>query len=221
MSPELYEYLIQFLTENKLARFEQVLSRRTRALTVVLEELYQSHNASACLRSADCFGIQDIHIVECRNEFQLKRDIARGAGKWTHSMRHKTIEACYTKLRKDGYRILAASPHATELSLHDISVDQKTAVVFGCEFEGLSEQAINLADARFAIPIDGFTESFNVSVAAAITFHFLRIQLDESSLDWGLSDLEKTHLRHEWVEKALGHKFGPLARRFESDTASA
>ena len=220
MSPELYEYMIQFVTARKLQRFEDVLARRTRALSVVLEDLYQGHNASACLRSADCFGIQDIHIVESRNTFKVKRDIARGAGQWTTIVKHASTEECYAALRSNGYQILATSPYARENDLHELCIDQKSAIVFGCEFEGLSETAIDQADRRFRIPMDGFTESFNISVAAAITLHTLRHSLDASDLEWGLSDAEKTALRHRWVEIALGPKFAPLARRFAADTAT-
>ncbi|MCK4543523.1 MAG: TrmH family RNA methyltransferase, partial [Spirochaetales bacterium] len=111
---DLINYLIGFITPERHARMQAVLAKRTRYLTVVLEDLYQAHNASAVLRSCDGFGVQDVHIVEGRNSFRVNEEIALGTAQWLTLHRYKgrqnnSREAVKT-LRKQGYRIVATSP---------------------------------------------------------------------------------------------------------------
>lgn len=229
MSESLFEFLSQFVSEQRLRRFEEVLSYRTRHLTLVLENVHHAHNASACLRTCDCFGIQDVHIVESLNSFEPNPEISLGSSQWLTIQRHQSTVTgestdvnvataeCFTRLRDDGYRILATSPRQDSVPLNAVTVDAKTAIVFGAEQLGVSDFGISEADALIHIPMYGFTESFNISVSAAIVLQKLTTQLHSANVAWKLSDAEKQVLRELWVRESLGERVAPLCRRFEQE----
>lgn len=205
---QLVTYLRDFTTEDRWQTINKVIDNRTRYLTVVLEDIYQPHNASAVLRSCDCFGIQDVHIIENKNEFDPNKGVTIGADKWIslHSYNEpgkNNTGRCYQKLREQGYRIIATSPHENDMTIDEIKVDQKTALVFGAELTGLSDYALDNADGYAKIPMVGFSESFNISVGAALCLYELTKKLRKSGLSWELTDSEKLALQCEWLEKSL------------------
>ena len=183
---QLRDFLFGFISENKKSLFETIIKNRTRHITVVLEDIYQPHNASAVLRSADLFGVQDIHIIENRNQYEVNPDVALGSSKWLTLNKYNNQEqntvACFENLRKNGYRIVATTPHKEDVMLDELPLNQKTAVVFGTELEGLSDIALENADAFVKIPMYGFTESFNISVSAALTLFNLTERLRKSDI---------------------------------------
>jgi tRNA (guanosine-2'-O-)-methyltransferase len=204
---ELRDYLSGFVTEERKAKFEQVLRNRTRHLTIVLEDIYQPHNASAVLRSCDCFGIQDVHIVENRNKYTVNPDIALGSSKWLTQINYKnhsnnTME-CMIRLKDSGYKIIATSPRKNETILEELDITQKTALVFGTELTGISAEVVKQADGFIKIPMFGFTESFNISVSAALCMHTLVHKLHQSTLDWHLTEEEKTHITLQWLRNSI------------------
>ena len=203
------KYLEGFITENKRMLFDQVIAYRTRHLTVALEDIYQSQNASAVVRTCDCFGIQDVHIIENKNEYSINPDVALGSTKWLNLVKYNSEEentlACYSTLREKGYRIVATTPHKDEIMLDELDLDQKTALVFGTELEGLSQTAIDNADAWVKIPMYGFTESFNISVSAAICLHHLSEKLRNSEIAWQLQEEELTDIRISWATSVVKH----------------
>ena len=196
-------YLNSFISQERLNRFEEVLDWRTRYLTVVIEDVYHLHNTSAVIRSADVFGIQDVHIIEQRFSERLDKKIALGAQKWTDIHRYKSTEECIRKLRASGYRIIATSPRKDARSIDEISISGKMAFLFGAEKEGLSEKALEEADELVHIPMVGFTESLNVSVAAAIVLHRMTSLLHNSDLEWRLSQDEKQKKKLEWIKRSI------------------
>ncbi len=204
---ELIEYLREFVTAERWDTIERVLENRTRHLTVVLEDLYQPHNASAVLRSCDCFGIQDIHIIENENRFTPNKGITIGADQWLSVKKYQgegdNTMACFEELRSRGYRIIATTPHAGEVSMEQLPVEPRTALVFGTEMEGLSERAMEEADGHVSIPLYGFSESYNISVSVALCLYELTHRLRESGTDWRLRDLEKESLQLEWLENSI------------------
>ena len=213
------DYLGQFVFDDKMMRMDKVLDLRTRYLTVVIENLYHPHNASAVLRSSECFGIQDIHIIENENKFKPNTGVTRDCHKWLTLNRYAESNAhyqCFSGLRKKGYRLIAASPHETSVSLSDLALDQKTAIVFGSEKFGLSQEAMETVDGFVHIPMVGFSESLNISVAAAIGLSHLSNRLRESSVLWGLSDLEKLQLKHLWMQKSVRSGDQLLKKYFEA-----
>lgn len=200
-------YLSQFLTEERLDNFKNVLESRTRYLTVVLEDIFQPQNASAVIRSCDCFGVQDVHIIENRNAFTINPDVAVGASNWVdinyyNSQDQNTAEAL-TKLKQDGYRIVATSPHENDVLLEDLDLEKgKIALVFGTERRGISDVVKDHADEFVKIPMHGFTESFNVSVSAALCLYHISTKLRHLNLDWHLTEDEKNEILFRWIKSS-------------------
>ena len=148
---ELIEHLSPLITDQRWNRFNEVLAERTQYITIVLENIYQPLNASAVLRSADCFGIQDVHVIENHNEFTPDREVAMGSSKWLNIKRYNEEEnntlQCIKKLKKEGYRIVATTPHKNDCNLHKFQLAKgKTALLFGTEMEGLTDVALKEAD---------------------------------------------------------------------------
>ena len=224
LKEQLIEYLSGFASENRLATFERVLENRTRYITVALENVYQGHNASAVLRTMDCFGVQDVHIIEDEYAYQVNPEIALGASKWLTQVRYSRgdggTESAVMNLREKGYRIVATTPHTRDVCLSDFELNTgRTALFFGTELEGVSDALIGQADAFLRIPMFGFTESFNISVSAAIILHELTGRLRSSSLDWRLTPEEKQDLRFEWLKQSVKHA-DLLIKRFFSGSLS-
>ncbi len=207
MSADLVKYLSGFVTKQKLEKFDRILEYRTRYINIVCEDIYQGHNANAILRTCDCFGIQDIHVVENRNCFEINSEIALGASKWVSIHRHtadRDQSSVYKSLRSQGYKILAATPHRNSISLQDVDINEgPVSIVFGTEKEGLSSYALEQSDEYLCIDMVGFTESLNVSVSAGIVLHFLRDKLSKSDINWHLSDDEKVLIKLDWLRKAI------------------
>ena len=205
---ELISFLQQFVTEKRANLFDQVIKNRTRYITVALEDIYQSQNASAVLRTADCFGIQDIHIIENKNEYQINPDVALGASQWLNLHKYNQAEnntlQAIQKLKQNGYRIVATTPHKNDVDLPDFDLTKgKLALFFGTELHGLSDLMIENADEYLKIPMYGFTESFNISVSAAIILHQLKEKLIHSNIDWQLSIKEKETIKLEWLKQTI------------------
>ena len=217
---DLINYLIGFITPERHARMQAVLAKRTRYLTVVLEDLYQAHNASAVLRSCDGFGVQDVHIVEGRNSFRVNEEIALGTAQWLTLHRYKgrqnnSREAVKT-LRKQGYRIVATSPRRNDVDLQDFDLSVgKIALFFGTEKEGLSNFLLEEADEYLKIPMDGFVESFNISVSAAIILHHLTLRLRSSEINWRLPKKDTDELLFKWLCSSLKRSEDLIERFFE------
>lgn len=216
---ELFEYLQSLLTPNRRARFVDVVKSRTRKITVVLENLSQPHNISAVLRSCDCFGVQDVTILDHRETFEIAKDVALGAEKWLTINRVRGRDAVskgVAQLKREGYQILVTSPHGDSLPLHEVPIDRPSAIVFGTELEGISEEMEGLADGRIHIPMVGFTESFNVSVAAAICLNDLTCRLRATDGLWKLPETEQRSLLLQWTRRSLTN-CDQIERRFRDE----
>ncbi len=205
---DLIEHMSECITDKRLALFKQVLALRTRYITVLLEDIYQSQNASAVLRTCDCTGIQDVHIVEENNEYEINRDVALGSDQWLslnyyHEGEHNIVRAIKS-LKKEGYRIVATSPHNDGATPDNFDLQKgKAALMFGTELNGLSDRALGLADEYIQIPMSGFTESYNISVSAAITLYTLRRRLELSSLPWKMGEDEQNELLLNWLRTTI------------------
>lgn len=217
----LHEYLWTFLTAERQSRLQDVLDQRTRHLTVVLENVYQPHNTSAVLRSCDAFGVQDVHVVETENRFRVTREITMGTDKWLtlhrHSVETDPAAACITKLREDGYRILVTAPSSTAVPLAEVDITHKAALVIGHETEGVSTRFAEAADECVAIPMCGFVESFNLSVAAALCLYEFTNRLRCSDIDWRITAEEREALLFEWTRKSVPH-LDAIEQRFWSES---
>ncbi|MBU0506797.1 MAG: RNA methyltransferase [bacterium] len=206
MNTELIQYLKDFITPRRYELINQVLSKRTRHIAVVLENLYQSHNASAVVRSCDCFGVQDIHVIEKENEFAFNKEIALGASRWTtlhvYKAQEKPLEEVLLSLKNKGYSLVATSLRDDTIPINELPIDQKIALCFGTEIEGLSDEFYEQVDYRVKIPMHGFTQSFNVSVSVALCLYELIEKLHHSGINWHLSEQEQEELRLEWMTKS-------------------
>ncbi len=215
------EFLSQFVTEQRRALFDQVLEQRTRHITVVLEDVYHSQNTSACLRTCDCFGVQDVHVIENRNRHEIHTDIALGSAQWLTLQHYDEAQdnthACLSDLKDAGYRIVATSPHAEGHTLDDISTTQPVALMFGSEQNGLSETALEEADELLRIPMFGFTESFNISVTVALCLQQLMRTLRASDIDWHLTPDECESFRRQWIKQTIGYRLPQFESRFHTE----
>ncbi|MEO8588511.1 MAG: RNA methyltransferase [Flavobacteriales bacterium] len=204
---ELYDVLSPFISENKRALFDRIAALRTRHVTVVLEDIYQSQNASAVVRTGDLVGLQDIHVIENRNKYQLDRAVTLGSSKWVDLYRYRehadnTI-ACVETLRARGYRIIATSPRGENNTPHSIDLERPMAFCFGTELTGLSDALLDLADEHLRIPMHGFTESYNISASAAITLFTVMERLRASDIAWRLDQAELIALKLRWAREVV------------------
>ena len=206
----LYNHFAQFISDHKKEFVEKVLSQRTRYLTVVLENIYQSQNASAVLRTCECMGIQDIHIVENTAKYQLNVRVLKGADKWLNLERYRehganNTQTCFKRLRENGYKILVADPAEDGVSVDEIDVSEsKIALVFGNELHGASEYAVQNADGKVRIPMFGFTESLNISVSVAICLNTLLPKVRQSAgSNIYLTEAEQQTLKLSWYRKIV------------------
>ena len=202
----------QFLSEHRKQLIEQVLTNRTRYLTVVLEDIWQPQNASAVIRSCECFGVQDLHVIEKTNSFRPNPKVTQGSSKWLDIYRYTdkpdSTRLCLDTLRNHGYRLLAAGFTDAAVKLADIPLDQPLAVCIGAEEHGLSETALEHADMVVKIPMCGFTQSFNLSVSAALCMYELCNRIKTTRNDWRLSETMRDKIRLKWYMKSVRN---PLA----------
>lgn len=208
MQTKLLNFLSPHITDKRLNLFNRIIEHRTKYITVVLEDIFQSQNASAVLRSCDCFGIQDVHIIENRNKFQLDTEVSLGSSKWLslhkYDQQKNNSLAAIKNLKKKGYRIVATTPHINDQELPDFDLSAgKIALIFGSELPGISETIMNEADEFLKIPMFGFTESFNISVSAAIVMHYLTYKLRKTGINWELTDEEKIETKIQWIRNTL------------------
>jgi len=217
----LCEFFRNLKLEKRTELMDRVLNDRTRYITVALENIYQPHNASAVLRSCDCFGVQDVHIIENSYQYELNPHVSLGAAQWLNLHRHNTLDNntsdCLTNLKNEGYRIVATTPDPNAVSIHDFDVKKgKFALLFGTEKFGLTPEAFAMADEFIRIPMYGFTESFNISVSVSLClFHFTeRIRAEKA--DWQLSKEEQTDIYLQWFRNTTTNS-EMIERKFQSD----
>lgn len=208
MTKELIQYLSKLVTKERFSLFNKTIKERTQYLTVVLEDIFQPHNASAVLRSCDCFGVQDVHIIENKNEYSVNPDVALGSSKWLTLHKYNENEnntlSAINKLKAEGYRIIATTPHTDDVKLEDFDIKKgKFALMFGSEQPGLSNIAMKNADEFLKIPMYGFTESFNISVSAAISLHHLSLKLRQSNIKFKLSGQKQNKIILEWLKRSI------------------
>lgn len=204
---DLLNFLLGFITENRRNKFNEVLNHRTRHLTIVLEDIYQSQNASAVLRSCDLTGVQDVHIIENKNPYDINPDVVVGSTKWLNLTKYNeksfnTLDA-FDALRAKGYQIIATSPHKDGFTPENLPLEKPIALVFGTERTGLTSEALSHADGFIRVPMVGFTESYNISVSAALLLYTLTSRLRKTNFCWQLTDAEKDELMLHWCRNTI------------------
>ena len=203
----LISYLTEFISTMRKDRFDEVIAHRINHLQIVVEDLYQAHNASAVLRSCDCFGVQYVHFIENKNTMKVSSDIALGAEGWVSITKHNGAEnntrACLQKLKDEGFRIVATTPHKNDITIDQLPVNKKIALVFGTEKDGISQDVMEMADEFVKIPMYGFTESFNISVSAALCMYELTTRIRETVPNCYLNETEKIDIYLDWLMNSI------------------
>ena len=197
------DFLENILTDNRKEKFLKVLEERTKHFTIAVEDVFQMHNASAVMRSCEVFGIQELHVIEERYGKRIDKEIAMGAQKWVDISTYDSVTNCIDTLKDKGYQIIATTPHENDCLLEDFDISKPSALFFGTERDGLSEEILSRADGFLKIPMVGFTESLNISVSAAIIIQNLTNRLRNSDIAWELTEEEILEKRLDWAKKSI------------------
>lgn len=196
-------FLENIITDNRKEKFLKVLKDRTQHFTIAVEDVFQMHNASAVMRSCEVFGIQELHVIEERYGKRIDKEIAMGAQKWVDISTYDSVTNCIDTLKDRGYQIIATTPHENDCLLEDFDISKPSALFFGTERDGLSEEILRRADGFLKIPMVGFTESLNISVSAAIIIQNLTNRLRNSDIDWQLTEEDMLAKRLDWAKKSI------------------
>ncbi len=196
-------FLEKILTDNRKEKFLQVLKNRTKHFTIAVEDVFQMHNASAVMRSCEVFGIQELHVIEERYGKRIDKEIAMGAQKWVDINTYDSVTTCIDALKNQGYQIIATTPHEEDCLLEDFDISKPSALFFGTERDGLSEEILKRADGFLKIPMVGFTESLNISVSASIIIQNITNRLRNSDVNWQLTEEEILIKRLDWAKKSI------------------
>ncbi len=194
-----FNYLKQFLTDDRLRKIEHFATESSDFVLPVIEDVFQFRNAAAIVRSVEACGFHKIVAMESENQFNPNLRVTKGAETWVQVEKLPHHLDSIKQIKNRGYKILAVSPEKNVVSLPDFKIESPVALVFGTEKEGVTEEILNFADETVAIPMYGFTESFNVSVAAAICVYQLKQKLINSSLEYKLSPEKLWELKLRWA----------------------
>ena len=202
-SQKTFEYLKQFLTEERLSKIEFYAQESSDFVLPVMEDIFQFRNAAAIVRSVEACGFHKIVAMESENEFNPNLRVTKGAETWVEVEKMPHQLESLKKIKERGYKILAVSPEKNATMLPDYNLKEPLALVFGTEKEGVTEEILDFADETLAIPMYGFTKSFNVSVAAAICFYDLKQKLVKSDFDYKLSNEKLWDLKVRWAKNSI------------------
>lgn len=209
------EYLSSFLLESRIDTLNRALDMRTEYLTVMTENMFHAQNASAIVRHCEAFGVQNIHTVEDLCPFLPTLNIALGTDKWIDVKRHATTADAIKDLRKEGYRIIATTPHHKSCTPETFDVKKgKFVLVFGTEKTGVSEEIMAEADEFLQIPMCGMVDSLNVSASAAILIYMLSQRMRIECDNWHLSDEKRARTLYDWYRYAVRDSEALLERKY-------
>ena len=200
---EVINCLRPFVTDQRFEVFEEILQKRTRDACIVLEHVANPHNASAVMRSAEAFGLFELHVVPQEGTFSASRNVASGAQKWLDFHMHSQTKQCFDALRSRGYQIWASDLQEDAQPIENIDFSNKVALVFGNERDGISEYARKHSDHRFVVPMHGFVESFNISVAAAISIYHVSQARAAQGLKPGLDLKDHKAVLASWMTQSV------------------
>jgi tRNA (guanosine-2'-O-)-methyltransferase len=225
--PAMIDFLKAVVTPERAARLEKVVAQRTRHVTVALENIHKPHNASAILRSCDSFGVQDLHIIDTYRQYAISNTTTSGAHQWVtqhfyhHSNNRQNVANCFASLRESGYRVMAMTLREDAVPVHELPVEDRVALLFGTELFGLTEEAHALADGWVQVPMLGFTDSLNVSVAAAIAMQNLSSRARSAGIAWQLDVVERNALLIQWLLNSIEQPEAIVARFFGQEEEGA
>lgn len=193
-----------FKSDRRLQKITSVINLRQHSIAVILENIHDPHNVSAIFRTCDAVGVPKVSLIYNSEKFpKIGKRSSASAFKWVEKEKFKSVHDCYTSLRNDGFRIYASSISEDSIDLYKIDFKKKIAVVLGNEHRGVSDEASNLADKKFKIPMFGMVQSLNVSVAASIILYEALRQRIKKGL-YNKSELDETALQkiiESWAKK--------------------
>ncbi len=208
-----WELIKQRLTPERWHRIERVARQRSEHVRLMIQDVHDPHNISACLRSADAFGLKSVDVITLYQKFQ-RSTASRGAGQWLSISRWRDVQSCVSHLREKNYRIAAGFPDCDAMTIDELPIDKPIAVLFGNEHKGVSADWLPHVDYRFTIPMFGMVESLNISVSAALTMHALTSRARQTipASDYYLSQSCAERLACLWVLKRLKSPETELAK---------
>lgn len=191
------ETLTPYLTPTRVARIEQVIEGRCRDVVAILENIYDRGNISAVMRSGEALGFNCFHIVDSiPQKFKAANRVTKGAEKWLEIARHSTAEECVADFHQRGFQVWTTSLTSDAIPIDEVPFDQKIAFFLGNEKDGVSESAKKICDGNFLLPMSGFSQSFNISVAGALTlFHAHQARKSKLGRVGNLSGPEKLDMK--------------------------
>ncbi|KUJ54900.1 MULTISPECIES: TrmH family RNA methyltransferase [Chryseobacterium] len=198
-----YEYLKQFLTEERLRKIEHFAPESSDFVLPVLEDVYQFRNAAAIVRSVEACGFHKVVALQEENNFEPNLKVTKGADTWVEVEKLPRNMESFQKIKDKGYKIVAVSLENNAKMLPDYEITEPIALVFGTEMEGVSQEILDFADETLAIPMYGFTRSFNVSVAASICMYELKQKLMKSDIDYKLNEEKLLRKKILWTVNSM------------------
>ena len=214
---ETFDYLKQFLTDERLRKIEHFSQESSDFVLPVMEDVYQFRNAAAIVRSVEACGFHHVVALEEENVFNPNLKVTKGAETWVKVEKMPNNLDSLKEIKNRDYKILAVSPENNATMLPDYEVKEPIALVFGTELEGVSDEILDFADETLAIPMYGFTKSFNVSVAAAICMYELKEKLMKSNLNYKLSNEKLLELKIRWAKNSIKSSEQILERFLHSE----
>ncbi len=198
------DLLKQFLTTDRLETLSRVASARTSQLTLLLDDVHKEHNIAAVIRSADAFGVRSVHTL---GDYAHNPNISMGAERWVDVISHDSPEAALAQLRSEGFEFVILEPEqgdsaAPSLPVFNLPFEKKLALIFGNELTGISEPLRQAANYRAFIPMLGFVESFNISVAVAITLFCSTVNITGSQRRvTPVTEDEREEIMRKWLRQ--------------------
>lgn len=213
-----FDYLKQFLTDERLSKIEYYAEESSDFVLPVMEDIFQFRNAAAIVRSVEACGFHKIVAMESENEFNPNLRVTKGAETWVEVEKLPHNLDSLKEIKNRGYKILTVSPEKNATMLPDYELKEPVALVFGTEKEGVTEEILDFADETLAIPMYGFTKSFNVSVAAAICFYELKQKLIKSDIDYKLSEEKLWKMKVRWAKNSINSGDQILAKYLQESS---
>lgn len=211
---EVIEGLSPHISDARRETIARVVSNRTYSVVTVFDGLYDRGNVSAAMRTAEGLGFAEVHVLDVLEEFKTSKRVAQGADKWLDVHRYPTRGPCIDALRRRGYRIVATHLDGSSRPIHELDFTIPTAIVYGNERDGVSDEILAASDARMIVPMLGFAQSFNISVAVAVSLaHVVEARRRELGRHGDLGDRQQAVLTAEYYLRALDRP-APLLKRY-------
>ncbi|WBV59986.1 RNA methyltransferase [Chryseobacterium camelliae] len=198
-----YDYLKQFLTEERLRKIEHFAPESSDYVLPVLEDVYQFRNAAAVVRSTEACAFHKVVALQEEYSFEPNLRVTKGADTWVEVEKLPRNMESFQKIKDRGYKMVAVSLENNAKFLPEYEISQPIALVFGTEMEGVSQEILDFADETLAIPMYGFTRSFNVSVAASICLYELKQKLIKSGIDYKLDEEKLLRMKIRWAVNSM------------------